>query len=49
MKDAQTTAILPFERQLLNGTVTYKPHRLPRHQRAQAHNSTPNSHQKIFM
>jgi hypothetical protein len=33
----------------LNGTVTYKPRRLPRHQRAQAHNSTPNSRQKIFM
>jgi hypothetical protein len=32
-----------------NGTVTYKPRRLPRHQRAQAHNSTPNSRQKIFM
>jgi hypothetical protein len=32
-----------------NGTVTYKPRRLPRHQRARAHNSTPNSRQKIFM
>jgi hypothetical protein len=32
-----------------NGTVTYKPRRLPRHQRAHEHNSTPNSRQKIFM
>jgi hypothetical protein len=35
--------------QKYNGTVTYKPRRLPRHQRAQAHNSTPNSRQKIFL
>ncbi len=32
-----------------NGTVTYKPRRQQRRQRAQAHNSTPNSRQQSFM
>jgi hypothetical protein len=32
-----------------NGTVTYKPRRLTRHQHAQAHNSTPNSRRPNFM
>jgi queuine/archaeosine tRNA-ribosyltransferase len=32
-----------------NGTATHKPRRLLRHQRTQAHNSTPNSRQKILM
>jgi hypothetical protein len=33
---------------LYNGKLTYKPRRLPRHERAQAHNSTPNSRQHRF-
>jgi hypothetical protein len=32
-----------------NGTFTYKPRRLPHHQRAQAHNSTLNRCQHSFM
>jgi hypothetical protein len=31
-----------------NGTVTYKPRRMPRHQRVQAHNSTPYRRQHSF-
>jgi hypothetical protein len=34
---------------IVNGTVTYKPHPLTRHQRAQAHNSTPNSRRTSFI
>jgi hypothetical protein len=44
LEDART-----WLKKTCNGTVTYKPRRLPRNQRAQAHNSTPNSRQKIFM
>jgi hypothetical protein len=33
----------------LNGTITYKPHRQQRRQRAQAHNSTPYRRQQSFM
>jgi hypothetical protein len=32
-----------------NGTITYKPHRQQRRQRAQAHNSTPYRRQQSFM
>ena len=35
--------------QILNGKHTYKPRRLQRLQRAQAHNSIPNSRQRSFM
>jgi hypothetical protein len=34
---------------LINGTITYKPRRQQRRQRAQAHNSTPYRHQQSFM
>jgi hypothetical protein len=33
----------------MNGLVTYEPRRMPRHQRAQAHNSTLNRRQHSFM
>jgi hypothetical protein len=32
-----------------NGTITYKPRRQQRRQRAQAHNSTPYRRQQSFM
>jgi hypothetical protein len=34
---------------LSNGTITYKPRRQQRRQRAQAHNSTPYRRQQSFM
>jgi hypothetical protein len=34
---------------LINGTITYKPHRQQRRKRAQAYNSTPYRHQQSFM